>query len=201
MRYQGSPIIYLAIVFVGLTSGLLRAQTPEPPSSASTGQVVYVPVYSHVYFGDREREYNLSSTLLIRNVSQTDTIIVTAVKYFNSQGELVRQYGNTPKVLVPLQSTWYIVRENDRAGGAGANFIVHWSANSPALPPMIETVNIGTAFGQGISSVRDLYWKNVAQTGRTNPNLLHCTGQHKLWRSWTAFSRRDLRHIFEGRIG
>jgi len=136
-----------------LLCGLLSAQDEGYPA-VSYGQSIYVPVYSHVYFGDSEREYNLSSTLLIRSVSQTDSIVVTKVQYFNSQGELVRQYGDTPRVVAPLQSIWYIVRESDRAGGAGANFIVHWNAASPVKPPLVETVNIGTAYGQGISFVR-----------------------------------------------
>ncbi len=147
-------IIFCCVLWLGLSCSIVHAQSPGEHSRASFGQIMYVPVYSHVYFGDREREYNLSSTLLIRNVSRTDSIVVREVEYFNTQGELVRHYGDTPKTLSPLQSTWYIVRESDRAGGAGANFIVRWSANTRVLQPMIETVNIGTAFGQGISFVR-----------------------------------------------
>ncbi len=133
---------------------VLQGQPLEPPNS-SHGQVVYVPVYSHVYFGDREREYNLSSTVLIRNVSQTDTITVGQVNYFDSQGKLVRKYVDAPRTVSPLQSMWYVVRESDRSGGAGANFIVEWAADVPVIPPIIETVNIGTAYGQGISFVKD----------------------------------------------
>ena len=133
--------------------GILNGQSEARPETSS-GQKMYVPVYSHVYFGDSEREYNLSNTLLIRNVSQTDTIIVTQVDYYNSQGKLVRQYGDVPKLVAPLQSVWYIVRESDRAGGAGENFIIQWNSGSPVKPPMVETVNIGTAFGQGISFIR-----------------------------------------------
>jgi hypothetical protein len=44
-----------------------------------------------------------------------------------------------------------VVEERDTKGGAGANFIVRWTAASPVSRPVIESVMIGTFAGNGIS--------------------------------------------------
>lgn len=150
-------LIYISItVLVAMSFQMTSAAGQSMNNSArSNGQTLYIPSYSHVYFGDNEREFNLSSTLLIRNVSQSDTIAITRVEYYDTEGNKVRDYLEQPRRLVPLQSAKFIVRESDRSGGAGANFIVEWHAEYPVLPPITETVNIGTAYGQGISFVKD----------------------------------------------
>ena len=45
----------------------------------------------------------------------------------------------------------YIITEDDRTGGSGANFIVVWKSEQNLNPPIIEAVMIGTHSGQGIS--------------------------------------------------
>ncbi|MGB5745721.1 MAG: DUF3124 domain-containing protein, partial [Desulfobacterales bacterium] len=50
-----------------------------------------------------------------------------------------------------LVSTRYIITEDDKAGGSGANFIVVWNSDQKVNPPIIEAVMIGTHSGQGIS--------------------------------------------------
>lgn len=117
------------------------------------GQTVYVPVYSHVYHRDGSQEFNLTATLSIRNTDLDHAIIITAVRYYDSAGELVRRYLEQPLGLAPLASGAFVVEERDRAGGVGANFIVEWQAEAEVSPPIIEAVMISTASAQGISFV------------------------------------------------
>ena len=66
---------------------------------------------------------------------------------------MIKNYLDAPIKLNALASTRYIIVENDKAGGSGANFIVIWNAEQPVNPPIIEGVMIGTHSGQGISFV------------------------------------------------
>lgn len=119
----------------------------------SAGQTVYVPIYSHIYSGIKARPFDLAATLSIRNTNLSSSINITSVKYYDSAGKLVKDYLEAPLSLNALASTRYIIAENDKAGGSGANFIVIWQSDKPVNPPVIEGVMIGTHSGQGISFV------------------------------------------------
>ena len=66
---------------------------------------------------------------------------------------MIKDYLDGPIKLDALASTRYIIKENDKAGGSGANFIVLWQSEEKVNPPIIEGVMIGTHSGQGISFV------------------------------------------------
>lgn len=117
----------------------------------SSGQLLYVPVYSHIYIGDKERPFNLAVTLSIRNVDTRIGMRLTAVDYYDTEGHLVRQYLDGPKIMGPLSSIRFVVAEKDVKGGSGANFLVRWDSPSPVNLPVVETVMIGAQSGQGIS--------------------------------------------------
>jgi len=90
----------------------------------SKGQSVYVPVYSHIYFGDREARYYLAATVSIRNIDQINFITITEANYYNTQGNLIKKYLDKPVRLGPNSSTRFVVKESDDKGGSGANFII-----------------------------------------------------------------------------
>ena len=117
----------------------------------SKGQTVYVPIYSHIYSGVKGRPFDLAATLSIRNTNPQDSITLVAVKYYDSDGKLVEDYLKKPKQLNALVSARYIITEDNKAGGSGANFIVVWNSDQKVNPPIIEAVMIGTHSGQGIS--------------------------------------------------
>ncbi|MFC1857578.1 DUF3124 domain-containing protein [Thermodesulfobacteriota bacterium] len=112
---------------------------------------MYVPGYSHIYSGDRERPVLLAVTLSIRNTDPDHGIRVEAVEYFNSMGNLIKKFLDKPTELGARTSTRYVIPESDTAGGSGANFIVRWNAMQPVNPPVIETIMISTRMQQGIS--------------------------------------------------
>jgi hypothetical protein len=119
----------------------------------SSGQTVYVPIYSHIYSGVKARPFDLAATLSIRNTNLKSAIKLVSVKYYDSEGKVVKDYLEKPIDISALATTRYIITEDDRAGGSGANFIVIWKSEQPVNPPVIEGVMIGTHSGQGISFV------------------------------------------------
>jgi hypothetical protein len=117
----------------------------------SSGQLLYVPVYSHIYTGDKERPFNLAVTLSIRNTDSRGVLRLTMVDYYDTDGNLVRHYLDKPRDLGPLASIRYVVAEKDVKGGSGANFLVRWESDAPVNDPVVESVMIGAQSGQGIS--------------------------------------------------
>ena len=117
----------------------------------SSGQTVYIPIYSHIYSGVKGRPFDLAATLSIRNTNPKNSITLVSVKYYDSDGRIVEDYLKKPMQLNSLVSTRYIITEGDKAGGSGANFIVVWKSDQKVNPPIIEAVMIGTHSGQGIS--------------------------------------------------
>lgn len=116
------------------------------------GNKVYVPCYSHIRVADG-RLYNLAINLSIRNTSQSETMRLTLVDFYDSAGALVKHHADEAIVLKPLETVDFYISEKDAAGGVGANFIVEWDKSPTLSTPIIEAVMVGTGGGQGISFV------------------------------------------------
>ncbi len=156
-------IICLALALIFLTACTASEMPPPPIVSspkvvtleqnfqAATGQTIYVPIYSHIYYENRQKTFDLAATLSIRNTDLTSPMIVTAVRYYDTNGKLIRQYIEKPIQLNALASTDFVVDRNDTSGGSGANFIVEWVAKTEISEPIVEAVMIGSALQQGIS--------------------------------------------------
>lgn len=165
------PHFYVAIIVVVLASckssnipattpNVTALATPYPKTvtldknfKIATGQIIYVPVYSHIYHHNRREIFNLAVTLSIRNTDLTNSLIVTSVRYYDSDGKLVKQYLERPIQLDALASYDFFVNRNDNSGGLGANFIVEWVAQTKISEPIVEAVMIGTDYQQGISFI------------------------------------------------
>lgn len=117
------------------------------------GGEFYVPVYSQIFYGDRQKTINLAATLGVHNVSSEIDISVERVDYHGLDGKLIRLYSDKKETLTPFQTLNKVVSEKDRTGGTGANFIIRWSSEKPVVPPIVEAVQIGTSSSQGISFV------------------------------------------------
>ncbi len=119
----------------------------------SAGQLIYVPVYSHIYQRNQQKTFNLTATLSFRNADLSRPIILTGILYYDSQGQLVKNYLESPKQIGPLASTSFVVEEDDLRGGVGANFIVEWESEQEVSPPVVEAVMISTTQQQGLSFI------------------------------------------------
>jgi len=125
----------------------------SPEINLFKNQTVYVPVYSHIYIGDRERPFDLTVTLSIRNTDPNHPITIVSVDYISSNGELLQKYLKNPVKLNAMASTRYVVKESDTSGGSGANFIVRWKSDNKVNEPIAEGIMIGASLQQGISFV------------------------------------------------
>ncbi|MBW2429600.1 MAG: DUF3124 domain-containing protein [Deltaproteobacteria bacterium] len=151
-KHRLPNLIYLLLLV--FSAGILNpAGSSADDIRLSAGQTVYVPIYSHIYSGIKARPFDLAATLSIRNTNLKSSITVVSVKYCDSEGKLVKDYLDAPINLNALASARYIITEDDRAGGSGANFIVVWQSGQEVNAPVIEGVMIGTRSGQGISFV------------------------------------------------
>jgi hypothetical protein len=144
----------VSVLFFFLLTGILAtAGQADTDITLSDGQTVYVPIYSHIYSGLKGRPFILAATLSLRNTDPRHPIILVAVKFYDSDGKLVKKYLDNPAELKAMASTRYILTESDTGGGSGANFLVKWTSKTKVNPPLIEGVMIGTRSGQGISFV------------------------------------------------
>lgn len=112
-------------------------------------QLVYVPVYSHVYYQGGS-PYLLETTLSVRNTEADERIYLNSVKYFDTSGKLIKTHLDRAIKLDPLQTIDFLVERRDSSGGSGANFLVEWCAERQVDKPVIEAVMVGTAGTQGI---------------------------------------------------
>jgi hypothetical protein len=136
----------LCIVLVAAREGSAQDEV-----KLSKGQTVYVPVYSHVYSMDKERDYYLTATLSIRNTDMKHPISILTADYYDTHGKRLRGYIEAPVQLDAMGSTHYVIEEFDKSGGVGANFVVRWKSNQPVNSPLMEAVMISTRGQQGIS--------------------------------------------------
>ncbi|MEW6386329.1 MAG: DUF3124 domain-containing protein [Thermodesulfobacteriota bacterium] len=143
--------LFLIACLLPLLSPAFTAAQAAPEAGLSRGQLVYVPVYSHVYYGDYERKILLTGILSIRNTDPAQAITIVKADYYDSDGKLIKNYLTKPLTLKPMASTRFVVKESETHGGSGANFLVQWQAGTEVNEPILEGVMIGTAGQQGIS--------------------------------------------------
>lgn len=103
-------------------------------------QSVYVPIYSDIYLMDGSKTQQLTATLSVRNISFKDSIYVSSVNYYGSQGELIKKYTESKILVKPMSSIEFVVEQAESKGGPGANFVVNWGAVRSANNPLIQAV-------------------------------------------------------------
>lgn len=133
-----------------LLFGAGGATAGEPPS---LGQLLLVPVYSEIPFGNQGRTVNLAATLTVRNADRARPIVLKKVDYYDSEGRRVSAFLARERELRPLAAAHFFLKESDRSGGVAASFLVEWeSAGGAAVsPPVVEAVMISTMSAMGIA--------------------------------------------------
>lgn len=111
----------------------------------------YLPVYSEIYQRTDAYTYPLTITVSIRNMSKSDTIFLQNAEYFNTHGDLIRDYVKSKVFVKPMETIEIVVREDDLHGGTGANFMFDWEKNPGTVDPLFEAVMISTTGQQGLS--------------------------------------------------
>lgn len=135
--------LLLAIALFCLNA--LAAAQDAPPRS--TGQSLYLPIYSHLYHGDvnprtgKPSETLVSTHVSIRNIDPALSVTIVSARYYNTDGKLLREFLAKPQAIPPLGTFELYVPRSDSSGGSGANFIIDWTAERPANPPLVEALH------------------------------------------------------------
>ncbi len=166
-------IVYCIIITVALIScegrnpNVNSAGTDELESHEITRELnsdemafhdeIYVPIYSDIYADIQNQNLLLAATLSIRNTSFTDSLFVSKIEYYHTDGGLVRRYINQTISLPPMATINYVIEKEDDAGGSGANFIVSLHARNLNIRPLIQAVMIGYSGNKAFSFCTDGY--------------------------------------------
>ncbi len=104
---------------------------------------VYVPIYSNIYSRTKDLRFLLTATLSIRNSSYADTMVISAIDYFDTKGTLVKHYLGSPIYLQPMESIDYVIDEEDDSGGSGAKLILSniESTSEKSLVGVVRSIN------------------------------------------------------------
>lgn len=132
-------------------TGALIALASLPPAMAaeplSSGQTLYLPVYSHIWHGDRviDGKYPLkslvSALVSIRNTSLKVPIRVSTARYYSTEGKMLREFITSPRTIAPMGTLELFIEQKEADGGSGANFVIAWDAAAPTNAPIVEAVH------------------------------------------------------------
>jgi hypothetical protein len=129
---------------------LLAAATIHAEPQLSSGQQIYVPIYSSIFYNDRKRTLELSATLSVHNVDPKKPITLARVDYYDTKGKLLRGYLEKAVTLAPFETHNFIVEKSDTSGGTGANFLVEWSSDEKVVSPLVESLMVSVLTSQAV---------------------------------------------------
>jgi len=144
MFHRHKLLLYSIVLSIALLPALTRA---EPDKGLSSGESVYVSIYSNIYSGPKAVRLELAAMLSIRNTDPKYPITILKADYYDTSGKMIDSYVKKPMKLKPIESTYFYIKEYDKRGGPGANFIVKWQAEKKVNQPIIEGVMLGTRHG------------------------------------------------------
>jgi hypothetical protein len=123
----------------------------DEPDDHPLDRTTYVPIYSSLSVADRARPVDMVVTLSLRNISLDQTVVVSTIDYYDSDGEPLRSYLEGTHSLGPMQSAEFVIARDDRTGGSGANFLVEWRSGSSHEDLVVEAVHHGRDGAVGLS--------------------------------------------------
>lgn len=131
------------------------AQAPLPPVQ---GQLLYLPIYSHILYGDitsagKPQELLLSAQISIRNADPSSAIRVTSVQYYDGTGKRLKEFATKPVVVPPLGAHEFYVPKSDSSGGTGASMLVRWQSEKAVNPPVVEAIHAEVAGTRALAFV------------------------------------------------
>lgn len=143
-------IFALAIALLGAAAG---AQEARPQTSK--GQTLYLPIYSHMLYGNLNKKGQagrvlLSAMVSIRNVDPARPLRVSSARYYNTHGTFLREFVPAAQVIPPLGTMELFVDLHDESGGSGANFLVVWDAPAAVQAPLVEALHANLDSGKAV---------------------------------------------------
>lgn len=122
--------------------------------------LLYVPIYSDIYVDEVNQRTLIAATLSIRNTSFTDSIFISKIDYYNTDGGLVRSYIDKMISLPAMATLNYVIKKEDDTGGSGANFIVELSYRNKSMNPVVQAIMIGEMNNKGFAFLADAHTIN-----------------------------------------
>ncbi len=121
----------------------------------SRSQTLYLPIYSHMFYGNIGKSGKPSHTLLsalvsIRNTDPKAALRIRSARYYDTHGKLLGERVPAATTIPPLGTLELFVELNDASGGSGANFIIKWDADQLINPPLVESLHANLDGGKAI---------------------------------------------------
>lgn len=134
---------FLSAILAAACTGIMASAAGE---ELSTGQTLYLPVYSYIWHGDVVRkQYPLktpvSVLVSVRNTNSRTPIKLISAGYRDSRGNLLKQYVDAPLTIAPLATYEMFVEKHEVEGGSGASFLLQWEAAVLANAPVVEALH------------------------------------------------------------
>lgn len=148
----GRAMLYVLILALGFVSTASLGQEARP---LARSQTLYLPIYSHMLYGNLGKSGKASYVLLsalvsIRNVDSRRPLRVLSARYFDTQGKQLGERVPAPVVIPPFGTLELFVELNDASGGSGANFVIRWEAEAPINPPLVEALHANMDGGKAV---------------------------------------------------
>jgi len=142
-------VIALTMAFVGSYA------TGQVVVGKSVGQDLYLPIYSHVWHGEMSKNVPektlVSVSVSVRNTDSSKAIRILSAKYFDTQGNGLREYVASPMTIGPMGTYELFVPRSDDTGGSGANFVIRWQSDKPANPPIVQGLHANLTVGRSLT--------------------------------------------------
>ena len=154
MKRFGFCLARLFGLLFGL-SVLASAAIAQEARPLTKAQTLYLPIYSHMLYGNLGKAGKASQVLLsalvsIRNTDSKRPLRISSAKYFDTNGKLLGERVPTPMLLPPLGTLELFVELNDASGGSGANFVIRWDAEQAINPPLVESLHANMDGGKAV---------------------------------------------------
>lgn len=149
------PLLTLLLILFALAPGAAVAQR-----ALSNGQLLYLPIYSVVQYGDRDRsgaarELPVSALVSVHNTDLERPIRLLGARYYATDGKFLRDFVPAARVLKPMETVEFLVERRDVVGGSGANFVIHWEAAAPVSPPLVQALHVEVQTNRAIVFTTD----------------------------------------------
>jgi len=154
MRDRGLGRALLCALFFVLGAGATAAMAQEAGPLVKA-QTLYLPIYSHMLYGNLGKSGKASHVLLsalvsIRNTDGKRPLRVLSARYFDTHGTLLGERVPAPVILPPFGTLELFVELNDASGGSGANFVIKWDAEQAINPPLVESLHANMDGGKAV---------------------------------------------------
>jgi len=74
----------------------------------SSGETLYVPVYSNVYAGPKAVTHQLATMLSIHNIDPKHMLTISKADYYDSNGKFIESYIKKPIGLKPFAHIFFL---------------------------------------------------------------------------------------------